>query len=95
MSHLGISAFGVIALFIALHAAAVTRLERVDPAEFARLGKPQPFHSDFSASSWMFTGYMLRCGFLRQGDVVLAVIGSFWYASALLGIGISVWLWTS
>jgi len=82
MSHIALATLAVFGLFLGLHAAAVNRLRSVDPAKFAELGQPEPLHSDFSPSSWVFAGYMFRCGFLRQGDVMLALIGCLWYASA-------------
>ena len=90
MSHFALATLAVFAIFLGLHAAAVNRPRLGHPAKFAELGKPEPLHSDLSASSWTFAGYMFRCGFLRQGDVVLAVIGCLWYASAVLLVAV-VW----
>jgi hypothetical protein len=77
----------VVVLGIVLHAAAVVRLRRTDPPLFANMGKPEPMHSDFSKSSWMFFDYMIRCHFLRQGDLVLAIIGILWYLCLVTAVG--------
>jgi hypothetical protein len=75
----------VVVISLVVHAAAVGRLKRTDPSLFANMGSPELMHSDYRKSSWMFFDYMIRCHFLRQGDIVLATLGSLWYSAAKRG----------
>jgi hypothetical protein len=78
-------------LAILFYWASVARLKRRDPIEYARMGQPDGFHHDTKLSSWGMAAYMFSCQFVRQGDVVLAALGTLWYASFLLTIGLFIW----
>lgn len=91
MSHLatGAGVFAVTAIIF--YWAAIARLKRQDPAQFQALGSPEPLHDDTKGSSWIFFEYMIRCRFLRQGDIALATIGTLWYLSIVLAIALFIW----
>ena len=87
-----ITGAGLMALLtILFYWASVARLRRTDPTEYGRLGSPTGFHDDTKMSSWAMAAYMFSFQFVRQGDTVLAALGTLWYASFLLTIGLFIW----
>jgi len=94
MDDMSILTVVVVVASLVVYAAAVGRLKRTDPALFVDMGSPEPMHSDQRKSSWMFFDYMIRCQFLRQGDVLLASLGSLWYLCLLATIGLVLWQWS-
>jgi len=83
---------GLMALLaILFYWASVARLRRTNPTEYARLGSPAGLHDDTKTSSWGMAAYMFNCQFVRQGDSVLATLGTLWYASFFLTIGLLIW----
>jgi hypothetical protein len=91
MSGLATSSGLFLLLAIVLYWGAVARLKRIDPREFTALGSPEGLHSDAQASSWLMGDYMLRCRFMFQGDIVLAILGTLWYLSMLLALVLFIW----
>ncbi|HKA41235.1 MAG TPA: hypothetical protein VKF40_04510 [Burkholderiales bacterium] len=80
-----------ILLAVVFYSGSMARLRRKHRAEFPDLGGPSEFHDDTQMSSWLMADYMFRCRFMLQGDPVLTLLGTLWYLSMLLAIGLMVW----